>query len=173
MHPKCFRLGAVRKLRKHLGVSTYSLSAFKWHKSNIKNLLIESSEIVFIFLPAFYLIIWLMTSPKNSEKISILKIWQLVFFWNVKIYFGKFLLELFSLFCIVSIWYFDHLWRPWHTQKTIFASMNEYFNDKLRLFLTEVSFNTPEENQLSYFQSGYFLKIVWRCHEPYNQLKCR
>ena len=42
--------------------------------------LIKSSEIVFIFLPAFYLIIWLMTSPKNFEKIAILKIWQLFFF---------------------------------------------------------------------------------------------
>jgi hypothetical protein len=27
----------------------------------------KSSDIVFIFLPAFYLIIWLMTSPKNFE----------------------------------------------------------------------------------------------------------
>ena len=42
--------------------------------------LIKSSEIVFIFIPAFYLIIWLMTSPKNFEKIAILKIWQLFFF---------------------------------------------------------------------------------------------
>ena len=97
------RLGTVNKVRWQF-LSTfkqkslfkaciYSLSAFKWHKSNIKNLLVKSSEIVFIFLPAFYLIIWLMTSPKNSEKISILKIWQLVFFWVVKIYFGKFLLK--------------------------------------------------------------------------------
>ena len=29
------------------------------------------------FLTAFHLIIWLMTYPKNFEKISILKIWQL------------------------------------------------------------------------------------------------
>ena len=35
--------------------------------------LIKSSEIIFIFLPEFYLIIWLMTSPKNFEKIPILK----------------------------------------------------------------------------------------------------
>ena len=82
----------------------YSLSAFKWHKSNIKNLLMKSSEIVFIFLPAFYLIIWLMTSSKNSEKISILKVWQLVFFWNVKIYFGKFLLK-WCIFRHGKIWF--------------------------------------------------------------------
>ena len=47
----------------------------------------KSSEIVFIFLPAFYLIIWLMTSSNNFEKISILKIRQLVLFRGIKIYF--------------------------------------------------------------------------------------
>ena len=35
--------------------------------------LIKSSEIIFIFLPEFYLIIWLMTSRKNFENIPILK----------------------------------------------------------------------------------------------------
>ena len=29
--------------------------------------------------------------------------------------------------------------------------MNQYLNDKLNLFLTEVSFDISEENQLSYF----------------------
>ena len=56
---------------------------------NWKILLIKSSEKYFISLPAFYLIMWLMISPKNFEKIVILKIWQLVFFWGVKIHFGK------------------------------------------------------------------------------------
>ena len=36
--------------------------------------------------------------------------------------------------------------------------MNQYFNDKLSLFLAEVTFDVSEENQLSYFQKGYFLK---------------
>ena len=36
--------------------------------------LIKSSKIDFIFLPAFYLIMWLMTSSKNFEKIAILKV---------------------------------------------------------------------------------------------------
>ena len=36
--------------------------------------LIKSSKIVLIFLPAFYLSMWLMTSKKNFEKIAILKI---------------------------------------------------------------------------------------------------
>ena len=66
----------------------YSLNTFKWHKSNIKNLWMKSLEIVIIFLSAFYLIIWLMTSPKNFEKISILKIWQLDLSWGLKSYFG-------------------------------------------------------------------------------------
>jgi hypothetical protein len=50
-----------------------------WELENNTNLnpffyLIKSSEIVFIFLPVFYLIIWLIASPKNFEKIAILKI---------------------------------------------------------------------------------------------------
>ena len=46
----------------------------KYTKLNTIFCLIKSSGIVFIFLPAFDLIIWLMTSPKNFEKIAILKI---------------------------------------------------------------------------------------------------
>ena len=92
----------------------YSLNTFKWHKSNIEKSLMKSSETVFIFLSAFYLIIWLMTSPKNFEKISILKIWQLVFFWGVKIYFGKFLLK----WCI-----FRH-GKIWFSQIMLFNSYN-------------------------------------------------
>ena len=75
--------------------TNYSLNTFKWHKSNIKNLWMKSSEIVLIFLPALYLIIWLIKFPKNFEKIPILKIWQLVFFWGVKTYWGeKFVIEI-------------------------------------------------------------------------------
>ena len=57
--------------------------------------------------------------------------------------------------------------------KTIFASMNQYFNDKLSLFLTEVSFDISVENQQSYFENGHFFKMLWWCHEPYNQVKFR
>ena len=57
---------------------------------------------------------------------------------------------------------------PWHIQKTNFSSMNPYFNGKLCLFLTEVSFDTSKGNQLSYFQNGYFFKIIililWASH---------
>ena len=37
---------------------------------------------------------------------------------------------------------------------------------------TEVGFDTSEENLLSCFQNGYFFKILWWCHEPFNQVKC-
>ena len=50
----------------------------KYTKLNTIFCLIKSSEIVYIFLPAFDLIIWLMTWPKNFEKIAILKIWELI-----------------------------------------------------------------------------------------------
>ena len=36
--------------------------------------LIKSSRIEFIFLPAFCLIMWLMTTQNNFEKIAVLKI---------------------------------------------------------------------------------------------------
>ena len=42
------------------------------------------SKIDFISIPAFYLIMWLMAPPKNFEKIAILKKWQLVFFWLLR-----------------------------------------------------------------------------------------
>ena len=35
---------------------------------------VKTSENIFVFLPAFYLIMWLMKSPKNFEKIALLKI---------------------------------------------------------------------------------------------------
>ena len=58
-----------------------------------KKLLVKSSENYFIFVPAFYLIICLMKTPKNFEKIANLKIWELVSFWGVKSHFGKLALK--------------------------------------------------------------------------------
>ena len=43
-------------------------------KVNSEVLLIKSSGIILIFLPAFYLIIWLMTHQRFFLKIAILKI---------------------------------------------------------------------------------------------------
>ena len=51
--------------------------------------LIKSSKIDLIFLPAFYMIMWLMASPNNFEKIATLKKWLLVFYWCAKTYFGE------------------------------------------------------------------------------------
>ena len=48
---------------------------------------------------------------------------------------------------------------PQQIKMTTFASLNHYFNGKLSLFLTEVSFDTSEGNQLSYFQNGCFSKF--------------
>ena len=98
-------------------------------------LLIKSSKIIFIFSPAFYLIKWLMASPKNFEKIPILKTWQMVFFWGIKTYFGILPLK----WCI----------------------FRQYFIDKLSLFFTKVSFDTSEGKQFSYFHNNHFFKILW------------
>ena len=43
-------------------------------KVNSKFLLVKSSKIFFVFLPALSLIIWSMKAPKNFEKIVVLKI---------------------------------------------------------------------------------------------------
>ena len=51
--------------------------------------------------------------------------------------------------------------------------MDQYFNDKLSLFLTEVSFDISEEKQLSYFQKLIFLKNSLMIPWPHNQVKCR
>ena len=40
----------------------------------------------FIFLSAFSMIVRAMTATESFEKIPILKIWQLVFFWGIKTY---------------------------------------------------------------------------------------
>ena len=40
--------------------------------------LVKTSENILFFFPAFYLVMWLMISPKNFEKIAILKIWELI-----------------------------------------------------------------------------------------------
>ena len=37
----------------------------------------------------------------------------------------------------------------------------------------EVNFDTSYENQLSYFQNGYFFKILWWSHQPHNKGICR
>ena len=74
-------------------------------------------------------------------------------------FMGKIVL-LFSLnvVYIVSRWYLGKFLGPWHVKKTIFASMNQYFIDKLSLFLTEVSFDTSEGNHFQKFPKWLFFK---------------
>ena len=68
-----------------------------------------------------------------------------------------------NLVCTVSTWYFDPFWGPWYVQKTIFASMNQYFIDKLRLFLTEVSFDFQKETSSPIFKIAIFSKHFGNC----------
>ena len=62
-------------------------------KVSYKILLMKSSGNHFIFLPVFYLIMWVMKASKNFGKIAILKIWELISLWDVKTYFGKLALK--------------------------------------------------------------------------------
>ena len=76
-----------------------------------------------------------------------------------------------SLWCIWRI--FLLFFGPWHIQKITFAFKNQYFKDKSSLFLTEVNFDTSEQNQLLYFQNSLFFKILLSFHEPQYQVKYR
>ena len=53
--------------------ANYSLIQYKGYNSKFKFFDSVQFRKYFISLPAFYLIIWLMESPKNFEKTSILK----------------------------------------------------------------------------------------------------
>ena len=80
-----------------------------WSIKNNTNLnlifcFIKSSKMDFIFSPAFYLIMWLMTLANNFEKIAILKKWQLVFFWDSKFTSVKYLWN--DAFWGIEIFYF-------------------------------------------------------------------
>ena len=46
-------------------------------------------------------------------------------------------------------------------------------NASFQGYFAEVSFDASEGNQLSYFQNGYFFKILLGFHEADNQVKCR
>ena len=54
-----------------------------------KMILVKRSENNFVFLPVFYLIMWLMKASKNFGKIAILKIWELISLGGIKTHFGK------------------------------------------------------------------------------------
>ena len=58
-----------------------------------KMLLVKSSENGFVFLPVFYLIMWLMKVSKSFGKLAILKIWELISLGSVKTHFGKLMMH--------------------------------------------------------------------------------
>ena len=113
----------------------------------------KSSEKYFTFSPAFYLITCLKKSPKNFEKVPILKIWQLVSFGDVKTQFGEtslkrcifrydfififtnnatlivIVLTKSSLCCILIF-----LGSIKYPKDKLCNSMNQYFNDKSSIF---------------------------------------
>ena len=69
------------------------LSAKKVTRLYSKILLEKSSGNNFIFLPAFYLTIFLMKATKYFGKMVILKIWALVSLGGAKTHFGKIALK--------------------------------------------------------------------------------
>ena len=94
----CYDLTHFKKFVKSRHVFIYSLIQFKGYSTKFKFFDGLQLRKYFISLLAFHLIIWLMKSPKNFEKTSILKIWWLVFFRGVKTHFGEIPLKL----CIFS-----------------------------------------------------------------------
>ena len=64
----------------------------KMTKVYSKILLMKSSRSNFIFLPVFYLIMWVMKAPKNFVKNNHL-IWELISLGDVKSHFGKLALK--------------------------------------------------------------------------------
>ena len=76
-------------LAKNILLLKYTPIHNKWQFFFSKNSLMKNWKKYLIFSPAFYPIMCLMKSSKNFEKIAVLKIWQLVSFWGVKIHFGE------------------------------------------------------------------------------------
>ena len=96
--------------------------------------------------------------------------WKKLIFTNITLFQLLFSL---NVVCIVFSWYYDQNMWQWHILHIFFASMNQQFNGNLSYFLTEVSFVTSEEKQLSGFQKLIIFEnsliILW----PYYQVKCR
>ena len=76
-----------------LNLVSIVLSAKKVTRLYSKILLEKSSGNNFIFLPAFYLTIFLMKATKYFGKMVILKIWALVSLGGAKTHFGKIALK--------------------------------------------------------------------------------
>ena len=72
-----WKAGTATRRKQSSRQRMYRLVRKKYDSFKLKIFINEKFWKIFYFFPAFYLIMWLMISPKNFEKIVILKIWQL------------------------------------------------------------------------------------------------
>ena len=144
----------------------YSLIQYKGYNSKLKIFDSVQFRKYFISLPAFYLVIWLMKSPKNFEKICILKIWQLVFSCGVKSGFGEN-----KLIKSLKYWFMEaknvfrssygpKKWPKYHikTILTTFSERNEYYG----AILVKINFCHAWKCMISgvFHQTGF--SHLWR-----------
>ena len=64
----------------HINKTLLKTGLLKSPQFSFQFFFVKSSENILIFLPAFYLIMWFMKSPKKIDQIAILKIGQLISF---------------------------------------------------------------------------------------------
>ena len=139
----------------------------------------ESSEIVFIFLPLLYLIMWLKTSQKNFENIYIFEIWWLFFVKGVKTHFGKMPLKWcifkndFHKYClligiVLNSYTLYCIWRILQQFiRTLTCKIRQYLlpwidvlqAHRLDLFLAEVNSTLQNKNSYHIFKMVIFSKI--------------
>ena len=78
-----FKIKTGRLKRSQFSIYFHNLLYFQFYFCLVKLI----KMVYFLYLD-FNWIFWFMKSPKNFEKITVLKIWELVFFWGVKTHFG-------------------------------------------------------------------------------------
>ena len=83
------------------------------------------------------------------------------FFANFMNIFHKTEVKMVILRCLVS-------WIKSYYTMLVKKDFSMPENTSFQGYFAEVSFVTSEGNQLSYFQNGYFDKILWWSHEPQN-----
>ena len=143
----------------------------------------KNSKIDFIFLPAFYLIMWLMAPTNSFEKIAILKKWQLVFYWGVKNYFGAMPLKLcifrHEIFYLCQYFpsnnYCSHQMESVLYLDNILIILGDHNTSKRQLLLSWINISmtnqayfspkwilTPQkETSCHIFKMAYFSKFFW------------
>ena len=128
-----------------------------------------------MLLPAFYRIIWHMTSSKSFDKIAILKIWQLVFFWGVKTHFGKLALKWYifrhekKILChnfwsnIWSKWsqICERLLCSWRKNDQKWPFMNQYFLQ---------NWKNPDKQKNLFHVIAFDPIKIWTCYLSISKL---